>query len=39
VYVQVRNNQNMSEKCQKCAKIQVGSDDNIFFNFGKLHKL
>jgi len=29
----VRNYQNLSEKCQKCEKIQVRSDDDIFFKF------
>jgi len=30
VYLQVRNNENMSEKCQKFKKNELESDDHIF---------
>ena len=39
LYLLVRNNHNMSKKCQKFEKIQVRSDDDIFLKrFGKMHK-
>jgi len=30
LYLQVRNNQNRSETCQKFEKSQIGSDDDVF---------
>ena len=39
LHLQVRNNQNRSEKCPKFEKNKLRSDDNIFLkNFRKIHK-
>jgi len=38
LYLQVRNNQNRLENCQKLKKIQLRRGNNIFLkDFGKIH--